>query len=243
MRYPVSVIGKFQYTLYFLFLYIFQKIPAPLWHNLGKAKTLKLLFWQCNLDSLKGDYVEFGVANGASMKAAILGHESAHSRFLGVRKVRRKFHGFDTFSKFESSKEIDFHSVWKGSRFSVEIDKVRSRFKKRENVFLHQMDVENLPHRYSNPKSANIDFASIVLFDMDLYAPTVSALNWIYPALQQGTFLIFDEFFAFHSRQDRGESLALSEFLTTHPEISLRHISNYGAGGIVFTVCISEFKN
>lgn len=49
-----------------------QSIPIPVIHNLQKATMLKKVFWQQNVDAVQGDYLEFGVAHGNSMKSALL---------------------------------------------------------------------------------------------------------------------------------------------------------------------------
>ena len=84
------------------------------------------------------------------------------------------------------------------------------------------------------------NMAAVVLFDMDLYAPTLAALFWSRQLLQQGTFLIFDEFFSFSGDSNRGESRALREFLEEFPEITLRDFASYGCGGKVFIVDFSK---
>jgi hypothetical protein len=75
---------------------------------------------------------------------------------------------------------------------------------------------------------------------MDLYKPTKSALDWISDCLQNGTFLVFDEYFAFLGDKEKGESRALKEFLEENPKIHVRQISTYGAGGAVFVVQIDK---
>ena len=71
---------------------------------------------------------------------------------------------------------------------------------------------------------------------MDLFGPTLAALQWCRPRLQPGTIIMLDEYFAFGGRKDRGEALALSMFCTQFPEIELRQFNFYGAGGAVFIV-------
>jgi hypothetical protein len=71
---------------------------------------------------------------------------------------------------------------------------------------------------------------------MDLYGPTKSALFWVSGIIQQGTFLIFDEFFAFGGDQKKGEARALKEFLEVYTQFSVREFANYGSGGKIFVV-------
>ena len=82
--------------------------------------------------------------------------------------------------------------------------------------------------------------AAIILFDMDLYQPTFSALSWSRQLMQTGTFLLFDEFFAFGGDSNKGEARALREFLNLNTEVSVRDYASYGAGGKIFIVEINE---
>jgi hypothetical protein len=155
---------------------------------------------------------------------------------LGVTKIERNFHGFDTFEEFNSSFELDKHETWTGDRFQLSIHKVSRRFKKYDNVFLHKLDVQNIRDLNAETLLGSDGKIAIALFDMDLYGPTIAALDWIQPRIQRGTYLVFDEFFAFRGDTKLGESRALEEFLTRYDDIRLRPVMQYGAGGQVFVV-------
>lgn len=216
-----------------------QSVPAPVIHNLQKARVLKLLFWHCAVDQLPGNYIEFGVAHGHSMRAAYLAQKSAFSKTIGVKKVPRRLIGFDTFSKFVSNSDLDKHSTWDGDLFNLPLEVIERRFRKHSNVSFVKCDASTL----ANEKTfiAQEEFgiegkSAIILFDMDLYAPTLAALRWSKQSLQQGTFLIFDEYFSFAGNSDKGESLAFKEFLLENSHIEAREVDTYGAGGKIFVV-------
>ena len=219
-----------------LVLSFWQRIPGSVIHNLEKARALKKLFWHLNVDGISGAYLEFGVAHGHSMRSAQIAEATSYSEKLGIKRVRRNLYGFDTFEKFIGDAVLDAHPTWNGDLFNVPVEKVRRRFRNAKNVKFSKLDVNTL---VSNKE---LDYgyfeiyekASIILFDMDLYGPTRSALEWSAGLLQQGTFLIFDEYFAFAGNQQKGEARALKEFLDKHPEFSVREFDNYGAGGKIF---------
>jgi hypothetical protein len=54
---------------------------------------------------------------------------------------------------------------------------------------------------------------SLVYFDMDLYEPTIEALNQFHPRLAKGGILVFDEW---NTEKFPGETLAVREFLDVH---------------------------
>lgn len=218
---------------------LWQRVPAPVLHNLEKARVLKKIFWHLNVDGIDGCYMEFGVAHGHSIRAAEIAIKTTSSKSLGIKKVHRLIFGFDTFESFESNSPLDRHVTWEGSAFSVPFEKVKSRFKKSSNITLFKVNavslvsagipivVQGVPHGIK---------ASVILFDMDLYSPTKSALTWSKQYLQKGTFLIFDEYFSFGGDFEKGEARALHEFLNENPEISIRDYSSYGSGGKIFIV-------
>lgn len=221
-------------------LSIWQRIPAPVIHNLQKAQTIKLLFWHCAVDQLAGNYLEFGVAHGHSMKSAVLAEKYSYSRAIGVKKIDRDLFGFDTFEKFISASELDTHDTWVGDLFNLPLEKIQKRFKRNRNVSFIKCDASSLsdgPTIFTPQSSLGVSGKSVViLFDMDLYAPTISALRWAKQTMQQGTFLMFDEFFSFAGDFNRGEALALTEFLEENPSIQVREVMNYGSGGKVFVI-------
>lgn len=224
-------------------LAIWQRIPGPVIHNLDKARILKRIFWHLNVDGMPGDYIEFGVAHGHSLRAAEIAEKTSSSKSIGVTQIKRNLFGFDTFERFISDSTLDVHPTWDGAAFNIAYGKVSKRFHRQRNVRLIQIDANTLASESLIIPAINFgvkNMASVILFDMDLYSPTRAALFWSRQLIQQGTFLIFDEFFSFSGDSNKGESRALREFLVAFPEITLRDFASYGAGGKVFIV---DFSN
>jgi hypothetical protein len=222
-----------------LVLKIWQGIPAPVIHNLQKAQTLKMLFWHCAVDQLQGNYLEFGVAHGHSMRAAVEANKNAFSKTIGVKSVERSLFGFDTFSEFQSNSEIDKHATWEGDLFNRPKEHIEKRFKGHKNVAFIKCDASSLASSdsfISQSEFGILGKSAIILFDMDLYAPTLGALRWCKQTMQMGTFLVFDEYFSFAGDVTKGEARALAEFLEENPSIELRDVMSYGAGGKVFVI-------
>jgi hypothetical protein len=71
--------------------------------------------------------------------------------------------------------------------------------------------------------------------DMDLGEPTRIALEWIYPKLTSGSFIIFDEYSAYRSDPNLGEQRAFKDFLDNHPNIKPTVFKKYGdEGGSIY---------
>jgi O-methyltransferase len=222
-----------------LVLNFWQRVPGPVIHNLEKARMLKKLFWHLNVDGIEGDYFEFGVAHGNSMRAAELAVKHSHFNSLGVKHITRNLYGFDTFENFIGGGVIDNHPIWEGNLFSVPEKLVKRRFRRSRNVHLFKLDANLLDPELNEYEYSRFGIkrkAAIILFDMDLYGPTKSALTWVTDLIQQGTFLVFDEYFSFGGDQGKGEARALIEFVTENSNLILRDFGTYGVGGKIFVV-------
>lgn len=222
-------------------IFILQMTPYPVTHNIEKSKALRQAFWHINLESLPGDYFEFGVAFGNSLQSARLASKMSVAPRLGVFSQKRKFFAFDTFDSFKSSDPDDMHPTWSGSRFSFSFESVKKRFKRHDEVVILKGDVTDLGTESEFfefvQKSMRTDQrVAIALLDMDLKGPTTAALKFLKPMLQTGSILIFDEYFAFRGDPSLGESGALADFLATNQDIRVREFGAYGDGGRVFQV-------
>ena len=227
-----------------IFLAFIQRVPYPVTHNLEKARVLRKVFWHLNVEGMQGDYFEFGVAFGNSLEAARLAAKSGRAPRLGISSPDRRFFGFDTFESFSSNDKDDQHSTWQGRKFSFPYETVKKRFRRRSNVTVLKGDASDLGSATVFDRSARTQIGpspkvAVAMFDMDLKGPTTGALKFVFPMLQDGSILIFDEFFGFGGRPELGESGALQDFLADHPELRLREYAHYGDGGRVFQVHFS----
>ena len=64
-----------------------------------------------------------------------------------------------------------------------------------------------------------IEKAAVVLVDCDLYESTVSVLDFVSDYIHDGTVLIFDDWFSYKGRLDRGEARAFNEWLGNNPRL------------------------
>ena len=225
-----------------LFLKIVGYVPPYVLHNVGKALALKISFWHLNIDQIEGAYVEFGVASGNSMRSAEIAEKRSQLQSLGINRIKRTLYGFDTFSSFSSQEPNDSHTVWRGKNFSFELKSVKKRFRRelgRVNLFKLDLskvfaDKQDLDYYIKD------EFIAIALMDMDLGDPTYQALEWIFPKLNDGSIILFDEFFAFAGDPSKGEHNAWVTFLKEHPQIQYREFFKYGDGGVAFQINFSS---
>ena len=72
------------------------------------------------------------------------------------------------------------------------------------------------------------------MIDCDLKEPTRLALEFIKPAIQEGTIILFDDFAFFKGNEEKGECGAFNVFRKKYPEILFRRIFDYGYGSRAF---------
>src|SRR5262249_17911832 len=79
-----------------------------------------------------------------------------------------------------------------------------------------------------------IQKAAIVWIDCDLYESTVPVLDFITDYIQDGTLLIFDDWFCFNGNPAYGEQRAFREWLAKNPSLSATEFYKYGWTGNSF---------
>ena len=122
------------------------------------------------------DYMEFGVAHGRSFTWWIKQNMNASSFFNGFDTFEGLPEAWGNFKKGEMSPEGNFPKV--------END---SRFKFHKGLFQDTL----LPFLATYKTAKN---RKIIMLDADLFSSTLFVLTQLYPYLQEGDLLIFDEF-------------------------------------------------
>jgi hypothetical protein len=196
-------------------------------------------FFKMTLD-VPGDIAELGVFRGLGLMtwANLL-----ECYCIGDR-TKRVF-GFDNWSGFKKLDREDgredvtvqkFTGGFSPSSYKEELSNAidifdRDRFipwKKR--VILIEGDIEeSVPHFVKENEGVRF---SLVHFDCDLYAPTKSALNALWPRLSRGGIFLFDEYAI---PEWPGETLAVDEFLSDKPDVKIKTLqwTNAPAGYLV----------
>lgn len=130
-----------------------------------------------NLQNRPITYLEFGVAAGSSFKWWLANNSSHESRFFG----------FDTFEGLPE----DWGGFFKKGDMSSDIpqtDDVRARFIK--GLF------QDTLNKFINEQTErlNSDTLKVIHLDADIYSATAFTLSQLYPFLNKGDIILFDEF-------------------------------------------------
>jgi len=157
-----------------------------------------------SVKSLDGDFAEIGVFCGQTFKRLV--------PLAGTQN--KKAHGFDSFIGMDEPTDLDFGQYNKGR---LSCGGILS--------FTNIMNSSGIDHDAYNlyegfipicfngiPKTQKYSFA---LIDVDQYAPTVTALPWIWDKLVEGGVLVMDDYF---KNREGLASKAIDEWLRTlHP--------------------------
>lgn len=159
--------------------------------------TLGLAATTVNKENIPGAFAEIGVYKGEM------------SRFLAPFCEGRKFYLLDTFGGFP---EEHLEGRGKDERFRDTNEAVvRGYFKDKPNVKVVKGMVPGTLSRIQDEKFA------FVLLDLDLYPPTVGSLEFFYPRMSRGGYIVLHDYN--NPESDQAVKRALDEFLKGKPEL------------------------
>lgn len=182
---------------------------------------------------IEGDYLEFGCYQGHSFAAA----------FHFAKKWYLKAMNFFAFDSFQGLPETSIieqqYGVLEKGDFACDLNDFKKRLYKK-GVDLNKVTTisgfyEDTLNQTTKEK-LNIKKAAIIYIDCDLYQSTASALNFITDYIQDGTIMIFDDWFLFRGRPDQGEQKAFNEWLKTNPNFYTTEFHKFGWGGNSFII-------
>ena len=184
-----------------------------------------------------GDYYEFGLFRGVAFLKAF-----EHSKALGFDAIN--FYGFDSFKGLPEAEGIDqadgrfFEGQFACSKQDVE-----------NNLSSNGMDMSRVTlveGYYEDSLTQELkgqhDFkpASLVLMDCDYYSSTVEALEWVDDYLQDGTVILFDDWYSYGESEELGQQKAMAEFLEQRPHYEIEQLWKFCKHGCAF---ILKVKN
>ena len=207
-------------------------------------------------NQVSGDYLEFGVWRGFSFATAW--HEIQRQRGNHIRlgydtpeynewkRSRPRFFAFDCFEGLPGggaeARMVDYHP---GSYLCSESE-FRQNLTDRGVDLQDVVVVKGLYQDTCSPETRDrhaLRKAAVVMIDCDLYSSTVPVLDFITPIVQQGTIIIFDDWFRFQANPDCGEQRACREWLVRNPHIQLVEFWRQCPQAVCFVVNIQDALN
>lgn len=185
---------------------------------------------------VEGCYMEFGSADGDS-----LGDSFAAARRRGLAM---DFYVFDSFQGLPKPTGLDGDgSTYQEGQFACGLEQFK-RNVRRLGVDLNRVTL--CPGWYSQTltpelkRKLPVRKAAVVLIDCDLYESTVPVLEFITDYIQDGTVLIFDDWFSYQGRTDRGEARAFTEWLRRNSAIKAKEYHRTGRTIMSFVMQIGS---
>lgn len=194
---------------------------------------------------IEGDIFEFGVYTGRSLALLSYYHE-INKKSIHKINFQRKVIGFDSFEGLPNSED---HPRWEPKMFSVNhsyhpiIEKGK---KVNQEVIFDLFNKCNLPKpdieagefciTLKNTIGTIYKKAALIHIDCDLYESTKTVLFGLNPILQEGTILLFDDWFNFKGNKNKGEQRAFYEFFQKENKWKYIEYQTYATFGKSFIV-------
>ena len=149
-----------------------------------------------------------------------------------------RFYVFDSFEGLPEKAWQDAEcAVFKKGDYAFTLEEVRRNLE-RNGVDVNEITfIKGWYKEVLNEETRQglaIEKAAVVYIDCDMYESTVPALEFIVPYITHGTIIIFDDWYCFHARPDRGEQRAFNEWLAKNPTIRATQYWQYGWAGQSF---------
>lgn len=200
-------------------------------------------------NQIEGDYIEFGVWRGYSFVPAvqeILRNRQAHiklgysgSQYDNWKNTAPRFFAFDSFEGLpggeSENRMVDYHQ---GSYYCSEKDFLQNLTDRGVDL-TDVVTVKGFYDQTCTPETKrkhNITKAAIVMIDCDLYESTIPVLDFLTDIVQQGTIIIFDDWFRFQGSPNHGEQRACKEWLERNPQFELIEFWRQGPQAVSFLV-------
>ena len=161
--------------------FLIRNINGDNFHNLNKFIQIYKIWSNVKLDSIKGDYIEFGVFKGKSL------YHSYKTADKLIPDPNRLFWGLDSFEGFP----VDNHDFYTDQNFDTSRELVEKNFKRFDNVKIVQGYFED---SLIDENLQNIKKISFAFIDCDIYESAEVAFRFIKDRLSNGAFVMIDDF-------------------------------------------------
>lgn len=199
-----------------------------------REKMVKRAMEFVRFNSLPGDYLEFGVWKGGTFV-------NAYYFAKRYNLSTMKFYAFDSFEGLPEIKGVDAEGFKHFDQGLFTCSEAQFR----RNIMKHGVDMNRVgivPGWFDKvlneeiKRAISIQNAAVIWIDCDIYESTVPILNFITDYLQDGTILIFDDWFCYRGNPNRGEQRAFREWLERNPQIQASEFYKFGWGGNSFII-------
>lgn len=216
---------------------IFAKVGKFIVITPHRLEMLQKAIQYVTNEKVPGAYFEFGVARGLTFSGAYLLSKKYNAPIT-------HFHAFDSFEGFPELGAVDSEFVrfetgdekWSTTEFETTLRKAGVQ---KNAVSIHPgWFKDSLTEKLSSQFIETNTKASLIWIDCDLYTSTKEVLDFITPLLQNGTVVVFDDWFCYHADPAKGERRALAEYLEENTQITFTPYKTFGIVGNSFIVTV-----
>ncbi|MBK9253354.1 MAG: hypothetical protein IPM70_16490 [Proteobacteria bacterium] len=226
-----------------------RKDPDRFGNFVGSGGCVRAAASHVVWNELQGDYLEFGVFAGASFIEAFHSFayhsrkrrqsmHSMHAEHAATNTPARRYFAFDSFEGLPDSPERKHADYFQGSyscsREEFERNVIAAGVPREVVVAVPGLFGDTLVPELK--RRHELTRAAVVMIDCDLYESTVPVLEFITDLVDQGTIIIFDDWFRFAGSRSAGERRACIEWLARHPDIQLEDWWQQGPQSKAFLV-------
>jgi O-methyltransferase len=228
--------------------YIRQKAHKLQKTHPDRQSALHMAWGHIFNNHMRGDYWEFGVYRGDSLLISYeelqkfkrwnkeqLKSKESWRRILAISydDYLPTFVGFDTFESMPNNSENN--AQYAANTFQTNFYLVKEKLRRvpQNQLKLIKGDFTKIDLGHSD--ILQNEKIAILNIDSDLYVSAKSTLYLAKEKLQIGTVILFDEFHGFNADNQKGERLALREFLS-ETNVEVERWFDYHYGGRAFLV-------
>lgn len=197
--------------------FLIRNISGDYYDATSKYYAINNIWNNIKLDSIEGDYIEFGIFKGKSL---------FHS-FSTAKKNKishnRTFWGLDSFEGFP----VENHSFYISKNFEVSYEKVIKQFKKYENIKIEKGYFSEVLISNNLSEMNKIAFAFV---DCDIYESTLDVFDFLKKRMSNGGFIMIDDY---TSIDNNGKTISKS-FLSNFKINENVYVFGYYSNGIIF---------
>ncbi len=199
-----------------------------------KRRMINQAFRKVQSWNIAGDYLEFGVFKGQSIVYAF----EEKLKVFG-KNGQMKLFAFDSFSGIRGTTDLELVGPFRDGDYSASYQEFCD-FLKQKNVPQDSVITkignlqDTLTREFQEVFELQSQISAVVHIDVDVYEPSLIALNFVKPMLRNGSIILFDDWYAFGLDPNKGQVKALNEFLEANPKIRFNFWMDYGPCGRSF---------
>jgi O-methyltransferase len=200
----------------------------------GRAHMADLAARFAKNNVVAGSYLEFGVWRGSTF--AQFYHAFRHHR------LQLPMYAFDSFKGLPEPGGADTlpgYEPFEAGQFGCSVTEFMAELRGRwvpETAYTVVAGFYEDTLRPELYDKLSLDRAALVWIDCVLYESARAALEFIHPLLQDGTLIMFNDFYRFKGHPELGERRAFTEFRANHPDIFVTDYAKFSSVGQTFLI-------